>query len=127
MIKNSRPQTFLLDTTVHSAHGFIDLIAQLEKLVFRIQRKLGKPLTTKRFFSREYLVFNEESSIRESSTMCPHDVVAIPSKPLVELLLRIYGFRFTQIMWNKSAITDWSYLDDYKDGRRVSYMVFPVP
>jgi len=68
------------------------------------------------------LVFSPESHVIEAATIDQIDLVAWPTKTYIEQALRNYGFRFKQLKWNRADITDWTAIEDYRTGDRVSYL-----
>lgn len=46
--------------------------------------------------------------------------VSLPSRSAIELILRTYKFKFEYIDWNKAGIVDWTGLEEYQNGQRVS-------
>lgn len=125
LLKLLHPQYIILDSTVYRENVIIELARIIEKVFFKIKKNMGVKLMNMRFFSHEYFVFINESHKRDGATIDPFDVAAVPTKSLIELLLKMNEFRFDEIIWNKSDISNWSNIDDYKRGRRVSYFISP--
>ncbi len=122
------PELLILDTTVYREHGLVRLSRISERIYHGLMRRLRRiPPMTLRRLTREYLVFWHEDHRHESATIDPFDVAAVPTRELVELLLKISGFGFRAIDWRNDGPGDWSYLDDYQAGRRVSYLATPEP
>jgi 2-polyprenyl-3-methyl-5-hydroxy-6-metoxy-1,4-benzoquinol methylase len=103
-INRLKPQNLILDTRV-VRESF------LAKLGFLLAgNKKHNNLTKAR------LHFRRESHDQPRSTGSTIDsigLVAIPTKPLIEILFHQYGFRLTEIKWENAGITDWSKLKDY--------------
>lgn len=68
------------------------------------------------------LVFKPEDHSLEGATIDPLDLVAWPTKAFIELVLRSYGFSYSQLQWNKKEIKDWTSIEDYRQGERISYI-----
>jgi len=47
-------------------------------------------------------------------------VVGIPSRSSLEMMLKSIGFSFSYHDWNAMNIKDWTELEDYKNGMRVT-------
>jgi hypothetical protein len=47
-------------------------------------------------------------------------VVGYPSRAAIELMLGSYGFHYHYFDWAGAPITDWSNIEDYRDGLRVT-------
>ncbi len=56
----------------------------------------------------------------EHNTIRADNIVGIPSRTALEILLSTYGFKFSYLNWNNEKITDWTDLQDYKDNKRIS-------
>ena len=74
---------------------------------------------------RPCLVFRIESHEVEGSTIDPMDLIAWPTKTFIELSLQTYGFSFKQLDWKRTEIRDWTAIEDYEAGLRVSYSAWP--
>lgn len=68
------------------------------------------------------LVFRAEDHVLEGATIDPIDLVAWPTKSFIELVFRSYGFSFKELKWSDKEIKDWTALEDYRAGERVSYI-----
>jgi hypothetical protein len=68
------------------------------------------------------LVFKTESHSIEAATIDPVDLVAWPTKTFIEVALKSYGFNFRQLHWSKKEIKNWTAIEDYRTGDRVSYV-----
>lgn len=92
---------------------FVRIPATVKKLTEEaLISKKGKPC----------LVFMRESHVIEGATIDPLDLVAWPTKSFIELVFRSYGFSFKELKWSDKEIKDWTALDDYRAGERVSYI-----
>jgi SAM-dependent methyltransferase len=47
-------------------------------------------------------------------------VVGMPSRPALEMMLHAAGFSFGYIDWSPRPDTEWQFLAEYRDGRRVT-------
>jgi hypothetical protein len=52
-------------------------------------------------------------------------LVGLPSPSALRMLLRHAGYDFEFVDWAARGITDWSTLEDYRDGRRVTVRATP--
>lgn len=124
-IKRIQPKYFILDTAVapHPAKLF-----HILPLTTRIRLKhfvhIKQSLTGLKAKGMDvgHLVFRYEDYIGEGATIEPVGLVAYPTKSLVETLFKSHGFTFRQLHWNKKDIETWTKLEDYKTGKRVSYI-----
>src|ERR1051326_5078973 len=120
-IQRLQPAHFVLDTYIVRERFSVKVSAFLRK-----RKAEGRwPSNASQFgqwFRAPYLLFREERYSRDGSTIDPNNIVAAPTKSLVELLLRCHGFREREILWSQAGINDWSHLDNYKVGKRVSYL-----
>lgn len=132
-IERIRPAYFILDT--HVARGvFVDrfIFSKLRpklKHFFRIGEtsdKAREMLSVANVRAKACLVFTPESHIKEGATIEAIDLIAWPTRNLIELLLKSHGFVLKQLYWNKKEITDWTAIKDYKAGKRVSYIAQPL-
>lgn len=69
-----------------------------------------------------YLKIGTEDYQLEPNTISPPGLVGIPSKGLVELLFKTFGFKFSELQWRDREIADWTDIEDYRTGGRVSYL-----
>jgi SAM-dependent methyltransferase len=111
-IKRIRPRYLILDTDVQKVSPLLSFIRSLRS-------GPGSP-------KRAYLVFKSENTSREGATIDASGLVAYPTKGFIELLLRKYDFRFKELLWDKKDIKDWTLLERYRRGTRVSYLAQPV-
>ncbi|MBM3157298.1 MAG: class I SAM-dependent methyltransferase [Chloroflexi bacterium] len=145
-MKRIQPQWFLLDTEVARVFKFkpsqqtplgkrywIRQAVRLMRFVELPKNIMQKvtPFTFRELeslsrLSSAGLIFLPEDHANEAATIDPVDIRAIPTKELVELLLKIHGFVPRQLAWHKSEISNRSVLEDYKQGNRVSYIARPV-
>jgi len=123
-LRRLRPRNLVLDTNVSRERFSF----KLDSLLGRIRGKRSLPPEEARLskaFQGAYLQFRRENHRGEGSTgstIDPVGMAAIPTKPLVELLLESHGFRFREIRWKEAGISDWTHLHDYRKGKRVSYI-----
>lgn len=99
-IKRLKPTYFLLETTVI-------------KNYFVGYRSFKKPPA---------LIFKTENPTLERMTIDESGIVAIPSKSFLEEMLRLHGFAYKEIDFNKAGIKNWTGLKEYKKGRVVAYI-----
>lgn len=125
-IKRLCPQYFILDTCVQREDYVIKLLRLRRKFRLKhiLPRNLQKLLVS---LEERKLVFKFEDSCTEGKTIDPSGMVAIPTKPLIEALLRLHGFNFCQINWHDANIKSWEYLEDYRKGKRISYAAQLAP
>jgi hypothetical protein len=50
-------------------------------------------------------------------------LVGLPSRAAVEAMLSGSGFRFRYLDWQRAGLTDWTGIEDYASGRRLSLVV----
>lgn len=62
----------------------------------------------------------EANAIQTNSN--PRSVIGIPSKKALELMLTNLGFEIQYYDWNKAEISNWTDIEDYRDGKRVSLL-----
>lgn len=122
-VRRLAPRFLILDTGVYQESR---IVKQARKIVNLRQRLRGGnhlrasgPVSG---HAAPCLVFRNENHEREANTIEPYDVSAIPSRSLIELYLAINDFIFTEIRWQDKKNRDWNHLDDYKSGRRISYL-----
>ena len=138
-VKRIKPEFFILDTRVApevpKSDNVTPLIratirqATLKRLIQinkypRYLKSLRKRLQGGPELARGAgrLVFKYEDHRQEGYTIGLTDLVAIPTKSLVEALLKSYGFSFNQLHWGHEEIGGWTAMQDYKTGARVSYL-----
>lgn len=123
-IKRVRPRYFILDTNVAKEESWL---AKLVNVIPRIRFKHFMHLnTTLKNLGKAggvgRLVFQYEDHVLEGATIDNIDLIALPTKSLIEVLLKSHGFTFKQLCWNKEEIKNLTGLRDYKSGGRVSYI-----
>jgi len=64
----------------------------------------------------------ERNAARGDSGDLAHSLIGIPSKSAVESMLRASGLSPTYYDWQRSNIQQWDGLEDYRDGRRISFV-----
>lgn len=128
-IKRIRPTYFILDTCVErgtliNPFPLLNLRPKLRHLL-RVHSILNRPREVASRLSvnkKACLVFRPESHLIEGATTDAIDLIAWPTKNLIELLLKYHGFNIKQLDWSKKDIKDWTALADYKAGHRISYI-----
>lgn len=132
-INRIQPAYFLLDTFVargifsvnpvgsRSAKGKFRYLVRIPITLKRLALEIASPDK-----GEPCLVFKTESHVIEGATIDPMNLIAWPTKTFIERALKAYGFRFEQLHWNKKEIKDWTAIDDYKTGDRVSYIAQPL-
>jgi SAM-dependent methyltransferase len=69
------------------------------------------------------LVFKRESTAVEGATIDSIEIVAWPTKSFIPQFFQCWGFASRQLPWSPEEIKDWSAIEDYKKGRRLSYLL----
>ena len=69
------------------------------------------------------LIFTTENPQREGATIDSTGVIARPTQAFIEMVFTTQHYKFRQLKWDKKEIKDWTWLEDYKLGKRVSYLV----
>ena len=67
-------------------------------------------------------MFRREDHTVEGKTIDSLDLVAWPTQSFIEMLFKQQGFNFKQLLWDRREIKNWNYIEDYKIGKRVSYI-----
>lgn len=134
-VKRIKPEFFVLDTMIAPELSKLGDIPRLirkaglkhllhlnryPKYSGSLDRSLKRGTQTARGVGR--LVFTYGERARETSTNEPAHLRATPTKSLVETLFESYGFTFQRLRWNREEIRDWTKIQDYKTGARVSYL-----
>lgn len=114
-IKRLRPMHFILDSAVAKE----TLALRLDSWLRRKRLRRSGPV---RSLGPAYMVFRREDHHAEGSTIDRAEIVATPTKTLIEQLLRCHGFEYRQIDWLHAGVPDWSNLRQYRRERRVSYV-----
>jgi SAM-dependent methyltransferase len=96
--------------------------AELLAQIVRIQPANLILDTTVDLIRGSYLKIGTEDYELEPNTIAAPGLVGIPSKGLVELLFKTFGFKFTELQWRDREITDWTDIEDYQTGSRLSYL-----
>ncbi len=127
-IKRIEPKFFILDTAVAmGSTKLVHIIDVLTRIRFKHILEINKSLKIlKARRGVGYLIFEQENHKGEAATIDSMDLVAFPTKSLVETLLKSYGFTYKLLHWNKKEIKTWITMEDYKTGRRVSYIAQPL-
>ena len=123
-IKRIKPKYFILDTMVAPELPKLFHIIRLRTRI-RFRHLMGIKKSLKKleiWHGGGYLLFEHEDHTEEGATIEPTNLIACPTKSLVETLFKSYGFTFKQLHWNKKDVKTWIGLDDYKTGQRVSYI-----
>jgi hypothetical protein len=68
------------------------------------------------------LVFRRGSVIAEGDALLYTNLVALPTADFVDVVVPSFGFELTQLNWDRSGVDDWTRLEDYRRGDRVSYI-----
>jgi len=132
-----RPKYFILDTRIEKEVIIKDFkkrgsSSKLIKLVFKIKpkhfvklkesiQKAKKALS----ISQEKtpcLIFRYENNEREGLTIDPIKLVAYPTKSFIEQFFSHCGYAFKQLNWSEKEINDWTGINVYRIGMRVSYI-----
>ena len=126
-----KPRYFLLDTFVEKESRENPLF-KLTKSVFKIRPKhlikidkvlkKTKQVLNNSFENKPALVFKFDIEGKEGATIDPTQLVAWPTQSFLELFFKEKGFNFKQLHWDKREINNWDHLDDYKTGKRISYI-----
>lgn len=135
------PKYLVLDTYVDREFDLIYWITSRVKGLFRMLGRVRhiKPEHIKRFRKEPgriagsigasvktegatALVFKPESHVTDGATIDTIDIVAWPTRSFIETILPAHGFAPRRLHWDKKEIRDWSSIEDYKKGKRVSYL-----
>jgi 2-polyprenyl-3-methyl-5-hydroxy-6-metoxy-1,4-benzoquinol methylase len=116
-VRRIEPQYLILDSTVRKPP-----YTRLRKL---FDRQPLRSLVPRYLFRTAYLQFVREDYQSDANTTEESGVVAIPTPAAVEMLLDASGFDWHRIDWGSQGITDWTGLQDYRLGKRVSYVGRP--
>jgi SAM-dependent methyltransferase len=135
-IKRIGAKYFILDTFIVRG-GFFDaylgvstpLLLSRPNPIVEIGKLIRLPLQLKKNIEvvmnpnkgKPCLVFKVEEHTIEGATIDTTDLVAWPTKSYIDLVLQRYGFNFKQLYYDKREILDWTALEDYKTGMRISY------
>lgn len=126
------PRHFILDSAVARELDEASVLARLLSSArrFRLRHIVpgrGTLAQIRRSFSdkKAYALFRYSDTTDESTTIDHIGICATPSKTLIEMLLGSHGFTFEELPWDRKEIKDWSNLDDYRSGSRVSYLAQP--
>jgi len=145
-IKRIRPGHFILDTFMQRGYfvnPFLAHPSSLFKLIGRLrfrhlfhmsktvgdaQKALSYEPVSPASISRgsPCLVLRPESDVQEWGTIEPVNLGAWPTQAFLELMFRSHGFSLKQLKWDKKEIKNWTFIQDYKDGRRASYLAQPL-
>ena len=139
-INRIQPKCFILDTAIarnvyafdwqdsrirYASIRWMARLLQRMRIPTSVLRRIA-PITVSRLEEEKRfvpcLVFKSESPLWASTTIDPLGLVAWPTQAFIELLLRTYGFNFEQLSWSSKEISDWTAIDDYRRGARVSYL-----
>ena len=71
------------------------------------------------------LIFRHESHDDEWATIDPIDLSAWPTKSFIEMIFNSNNFSLKQLNWDKKEIKNWTTIEDYKYGNRISYIAQP--
>ena len=139
LIKSVKPRHFILDTVVDKANeeskiGFIARLNRIMRFITKGCCFIPGKITLKKFFrsllflmdyskkKKEYLIFYYEDAARQGNTNDKSGLVAKPSKGLLEMLFKYYGFKFRELQWCRKEIGDTSNLEEFIKGLRVTYI-----
>ena len=130
-----KPKYFILDTPIEkelvkkkSRNRYI-LLRLLKSIVNighlmrtnSIDKRLKKIASAPKR-DKGFLSFRRESHEVEGLTIDRIDLVAVPTRSFIEMFFKQLGFNFKELYWDKREIKNWDQIDDYKKGRRVSYI-----
>jgi len=117
------PHCFMLDTSlagvIYPAEGF----KLTHKYYYDVRVKYYKEKLLNKF-KLPSLVFDVEDHELESSTIDTCGLVARPTESFLQLFFGQLNWKFKKLQWCKVHIRDWTWLNDYKAGKRVSYLCF---
>ena len=126
-IKRIKPKHFIIDTEVD--YVFLDKVTKfrsakaLDHLDSILKDECGESI--KEFLDfvvgRSYSWFGSEDSRKESNTIDSINLVARPSHTCFRLMLKQFGFEASRLNWEGAGVRDWTNLEHYRDGTRVSY------
>ena len=72
------------------------------------------------------LILKPENNTIESQTIDPVELGAWPTQAFLELMFKSHGFSLERLKWDKKAIKNWTFIQDYKDSSRASYLARPL-
>lgn len=138
-ISRIQPKYFILDTMIaddlierkiNVRSVFNTMLILIKRIRFEDFIQLGKSIKRLKnvlgYYTKNeycgYLAFKFEDNTLESSTIDAAGLVAWPTKSFIELFFKRHGFDFKQLQWSKKEVRDWSTLEDYQIGKRVSYI-----
>lgn len=115
-----KPDCFILDSSlagiIFPADGFKFNILDNFILKYKhLEEKITKIQTIPAF------VYDLEDCQLESSTIHSSGFVARPTEAFLKLFFKNYNWQFHKLEWSKKEIKDWTWIQDYKAGKRVSY------
>jgi hypothetical protein len=115
-----QPEHFILDTLVYRDRRAFKLLRFLKRV------NLGhlQPVNFRALFKGldgDSMVFFLEDHRLQSKTIDSSDLVAAPTRTALEKLVEAQGYKSAELDWHEDA-RDWSHLDDYRRGRRFSYI-----
>jgi len=96
-------------------------VTQLESTFKKVKNTLSLP-PVKEIESRPCLVFGREDPAIEGATIDVTGLFALPSRSFIELFLKIYGFCYKRLLWDREEIKDWTGIEDYRNRERISYI-----
>lgn len=117
------PEYFILDTHIDRSLNKSNPIVKLAQFI-RISRKfkeMAEGLASSDW-AEPCLVFKHENPGLEGATTVASGLIAWPSKTFIEFALTAYGFSFREMLLDRKEIKDWTSLQNYRVGRRVSYI-----
>lgn len=124
-LKNIEPNTF--DTVL--CFGIFSKTVYQPDLIYWISKMKPKHLIIDTDITSSLdpiITFSNEDHRFEHNTTRADNIVGIPSRTALELLLSTYGFKFSYTRWDDTKITNWNDLQDYKDKRRISLIATRV-
>lgn len=136
-IARLRPQTLIMDTTVASERWY----RRPGRFVRRFRRKHLLPHNALKLWRSiegdEVMFFATEEASNPSATIIANLGAKAdwmgrktlggrfkPTGPMVERLFTMHGFDYHLIDWHNAGICDWTDLEDYKRGSRLSYVAW---
>lgn len=128
-VKRIKPQTFILDTVVAPVPTIFKLLRSLEgttlfKDLVGTNGLARRDILLDNLLQERYFIYLPEDNDvnNESHTIDTLNFIAYPSNELLQILLKAYGFSFRRINWDTAGIEDWTSVEQYKIGDRVSYV-----
>ena len=136
-IERIKPKYFILDTAIEKEvtvrrlvrHRFLSRLTRLilsirPRHIARLSNSLqgAKRRLATSTEGQPCLVFRHEGVEAEGATIDSLELVAWPTQSFIEQFFEHYGYKSRQLNWDQNEIKDWTMMEDYEFGYRVSYL-----